>query len=124
MERGTEWERQAVHERWAAMEQHHALVTRLLGGFSLLGGGVILLLLAVARGACMTTAGGGTIECTPTSQPPLSVVLTLWRPRVEWWTLGLLDRLPTLTTPLRLPDIGMMTEKSMLCTSHAFHSVN
>lgn len=77
MERGTDWERQAVRERWAAMERREALVTRLLGGLSLIAGSVILLLLAVSRGVCFTFAGGGTIRCSPTTQPPVALVFGL-----------------------------------------------
>ncbi|WP_158055436.1 hypothetical protein [Halorussus halophilus] len=77
MERGTEWERSAVRERWAAMERKQALATRLLGGLCLVGAGVVLLLLGVAREVCFVTARGGVIDCTPMTRPFVSGLLVL-----------------------------------------------
>ncbi|PSQ47548.1 hypothetical protein BRD15_06985 [Halobacteriales archaeon SW_6_65_15] len=77
MEWGTDWEREAVRERWAAMERKRALLTRLLGGLILTGGGTILLLLGMAEDVCFTTAGGGVIECTQLTRPPVGLLLVL-----------------------------------------------
>lgn len=74
MERGTEWEQQAVRERWNAMERSHAVGTRLLGGLVLILGGLLLLLLAVSNEVCFITARGGVINCAPMTVPPLGLV--------------------------------------------------
>lgn len=74
MERGTEWEREAIRERWEAMERKQALTTRLLWGLTLAGGGFILLLLALSRDVCRYTIGGGKIRCTQVAQWPHELI--------------------------------------------------
>lgn len=63
MERGADWEREAVRERWAELErQRHAANRLLLGGLGIFAG-VILLGLAVSSRACSFTPGGAALRC-------------------------------------------------------------
>lgn len=80
MERGTEWERQAVEDRWAAMEQKKSKATRQLWDMTIIGLGILLLVLGLSQEVCYNTIGGGLIECvqrTPFPGP------------VTYWILGL-----------------------------------
>jgi len=74
MERGTDWERQQVRERWAVLERERSVATRLLLATSLVLGGLALLAVAVARGVCFTTARGGLADCTATSHGSVFVL--------------------------------------------------
>lgn len=55
MERGTEWEREAVREQWAELERRRRNATRLLGGTTLLLIGLFAVLLALVPEACVET---------------------------------------------------------------------
>jgi len=77
MERGTEWEQQAVRERWTAMERKRATVTRLLSGLMAIGGAIVLLLLAAATEVCFTTVRGGIVGCTPVTQSVVAILMGL-----------------------------------------------
>lgn len=53
MERGTEWEREAVRRRWTDLERTRRAATRLRAGLFLVFSGVTLLLVALATEACI-----------------------------------------------------------------------
>jgi len=88
MERGTDREREAVRQRWAAMERREQAATRLIEGTVLTLTGVVLLLLAAVPRACAGD-GGFTPECVAVVSPsaalalgllgPLAVAAGLWR---------------------------------------------
>lgn len=65
MERGTGWEREAVRERWTAMERQRRAATRLAGSLCLLFTGLLPLLIARASGQeiCLAAAGLPGIAC-------------------------------------------------------------
>lgn len=65
MERGTERERTAVRDRWAAMERRRTRTTALLAGLSLAGAGTVVLALVAAGGVCETTLRGHVLGCSP-----------------------------------------------------------
>lgn len=77
MERGTEREREAVRERWAALERQQASATRLLGGLTLVSGGVAVLLLAAVTDVCDTAPEGAVVGCTSVVRSPIAVALAL-----------------------------------------------
>ena len=77
MERGTEGERRAVRERWAAMERKRASATRLLGGLTLVGVGLTLVVLAAANDVCFVTARGGITGCEPMGRPALGILFAI-----------------------------------------------
>lgn len=52
MERGIEWERTAVHERWAELERQRRAARRLQSGVLLTLVGVVLVLLGFTSRAC------------------------------------------------------------------------
>lgn len=64
MERGTDWEREAVRRRWQALEEQRRATDRFLRGLLATVGGLLLLFLAGAREACSFTVGGAAAECT------------------------------------------------------------
>lgn len=59
MERGTEWERAAVRERWAELEERRGgadrrrAARRLLAGAALLLWGLVFIVVSLPREACM-----------------------------------------------------------------------
>jgi hypothetical protein len=53
MERGTDWERDAVRERWAELERRRREARRLLGGAVLVLGGLALTLWSLPSTACV-----------------------------------------------------------------------
>ena len=69
MERGTDREREALRERWAAMERDRELADRLVYGMALLGTGVLLLVLSVPSEACIHGDGVAGAVCTGVSGP-------------------------------------------------------
>ena len=69
MERGTDREREALRERWAAMERDRELADRLVYGMALLGTGVLLLVLSVPAEACVHGDGVAGAVCTEVSGP-------------------------------------------------------
>jgi hypothetical protein len=71
MERGTEWERDAVSRRWAALERQRVQATRLLVALLFVLAGVTLALLGVTRKACLGDGGRVPTCTTITSGPPL-----------------------------------------------------
>jgi uncharacterized membrane protein YidH (DUF202 family) len=77
MERGTDWERERVRQRWSALERKRSATTRLLASICLAGGGLLLLSLAAARGVCFMTARGAVSTCTPTTSLPVAGLLAL-----------------------------------------------
>ena len=64
MEGGTDREREALRERWAAMERERALADRLVYGMALLGTGILLLLLSVPARICDRGDGVAGTICT------------------------------------------------------------
>ncbi|WP_276273687.1 hypothetical protein [Haloarcula litorea] len=77
MERGTERERTAVRDRWAAMERRRARTTALLGGLSLAGAGTVVLALVAAGGVCETTLRGHVLGCSPLAAERSAVLLAV-----------------------------------------------
>lgn len=77
MERGTDWEREAVERQWAALEHEHSLGTRLLEGVMLVLLGIVALLLANVSAACF--AGDGFIgsECVTVIPSPVALGLAV-----------------------------------------------
>jgi hypothetical protein len=71
MERGTEWEREAVSRRWAALERQRVQATRLLVTLLFVLAGVTLTPLGVAQRACLGDGGRVPMCTTLTSGPPL-----------------------------------------------------
>lgn len=69
MERGTEWEREAVSRRWAALERQRTRATRLLVALLFVLSGVVLALLGVVREACLGD-GGRVPTCTALAAGP------------------------------------------------------
>lgn len=57
MERGTEWEYEAVRRRWADLERQHRLATRLGAGLTSVYLGALLLLLSMPAEACIGDGG-------------------------------------------------------------------
>lgn len=57
MERGTDWEREAVARQWTVMERRRRRATRLLGGVGLLLLGAICVFLGTASAACVGDNG-------------------------------------------------------------------
>lgn len=74
MERGADWEHEAVRERWAALERQRALTTRFLAGLWLGLLAVLLLLLATASEACVGD-GGVPPTCVSIVAAPIDVLL-------------------------------------------------
>jgi len=79
MERGTDWEREAVREQWAAMERREQAATRLIEGTVLTLAGVVLLLVAAVPRAC-SGDGGFTPECMAVVSPEAALALALLGP--------------------------------------------
>lgn len=77
MERGTDWEREAVRDRWTAMERRRARATRLLSGLTLAAGGGVFLLVAAATEVCYARMGGGIVDCAPVTPEPRALVFLL-----------------------------------------------
>lgn len=77
MERGTEREREAVRERWAAIERHRTATTRLLEGLVAVLGGMVLSLWALTPELCSFTVGGASTRCTPVYPQPTATALGL-----------------------------------------------
>lgn len=57
MERGTEWEHEAVRRRWATLERQRRLATRLVVGVTSLFLGVTILLVTIPSEACIGDGG-------------------------------------------------------------------
>lgn len=64
MERGEDWEYEAVRARWTAIERRRRVTRRLVAAFSLGLLALVLLLLAVPQQACMYGRGLSN-ECSP-----------------------------------------------------------
>ena len=75
MERGTDWERERVRERWAELSRQRTVATRRLLAITLVSAGLLALALAVGDGVCFTTARGGLADCTGAIRPPFGAVL-------------------------------------------------
>ncbi|WP_246981782.1 hypothetical protein [Halorientalis marina] len=73
MERGTDWEREAVARQWAVMERRRRQGTRLLGGVGLLTLGAICLFLGTASAACVGD-NGVVPTCTAIVPGPVATV--------------------------------------------------
>ena len=71
MELGTDWEREALQERWDALERQQRLTDRLVYGASLFGLGTLLLLLMVPNEVC-DHGGGCPGQCALPSKGRLS----------------------------------------------------
>ncbi len=69
MERGTDGEREALRERWTAMERERELADRLVYGVALVGIGVLFLVLSVPAVACVHGDGVAGTVCTAVSGP-------------------------------------------------------
>ncbi len=65
MERGTDWEREAVRSRWEEMARRERAATRLLRGMAIAGCGLVLLLVAPVSEACLYRPGGFPFQCQP-----------------------------------------------------------
>lgn len=65
MERGTDWEREAVRARWAELAARERAATRLLRGLAVAGLGLVLLLGAPVTEACLYRPGGWAFRCEP-----------------------------------------------------------
>lgn len=76
MERGTEWEYEAVRDKWAAMEHQQRMVERLLAGGSLGLFGIVLLMLAAATKTCIGD-NGIVPRCAPVTTGPIDLVFGL-----------------------------------------------
>jgi hypothetical protein len=74
MERGTDWEYEAVRRQWATMERRRRATTRLLSGVTLCLAAVVLFMLALAGEACVGDAGIPP-TCTAVVPDRLTVVL-------------------------------------------------
>ena len=72
MERGTDWELEALRERWDAMERDRELADRLVYGMALLGTGVLLLLLSVPARVCDHGDGVAGTICTAVEKPAVA----------------------------------------------------
>jgi len=78
MEHGTDEERAAVRERWAAMERQRALTDRLVYGAALLGVGALLLVLQVPTRACVHGGSVAGAACTAVESPtPVETALAV-----------------------------------------------
>lgn len=77
MERGTDWEREALERRWAALEHERSLGTRLLGGINLVLLGLVALLLANVSETCFAGDGFVGSECTAVIPSLVAVVLAV-----------------------------------------------
>ncbi|MFC7133643.1 MULTISPECIES: hypothetical protein [Salinibaculum] len=76
MERGTQWERDAVRDRWEEFERQHRAVNRLLVGCIGFLGGAVVLFLAWSSGVCSFTPGGAPVQCRPVSGHVTTLALT------------------------------------------------
>lgn len=74
MERGTDWEREALVREWARMERQHRQATRLLGGVGLLLFGAICLFVGTATSACVGD-NGVVPTCTSVVADPVATAL-------------------------------------------------
>lgn len=76
MERGEDWERRAVRERWTALERQRCVTRRLVGAFSLGLVAAIVFLAAMVPEACIS--GRGTQNaCISTTGDPTFTALVL-----------------------------------------------
>lgn len=74
MERGTDWEHEALVQEWARMERQHRQATRLLGGVGLLLFGAICLFVGTATSACVGD-NGVVPTCTSVVADPVATAL-------------------------------------------------
>ena len=74
MERGTDWEREALVREWTRMERRHRQATRLLGGVGLLLLGALLLFVGTATSACVGD-NGVVPMCTSVVADPVATTL-------------------------------------------------
>jgi hypothetical protein len=74
MERGTDWEREALARQWAIMERQHRQATRLLGGIGLLLLGALCLFVGAVSTACIGD-GGIPPMCTSVVADPVALAL-------------------------------------------------
>jgi hypothetical protein len=74
MERGTDWEREALVREWARMERQHRQATRLLGGIGLLLFGALCLFVGTATSACVGD-NGVVPMCTSVVADPVAAAL-------------------------------------------------
>lgn len=63
MERGTDREREAVRERWAALEQNRRRADGLVAGLALCFAGAVLVLLASGTRICLAAQGLPGVPC-------------------------------------------------------------
>jgi len=75
MERGTDWERERVHDRWDELSRQRTVATQRLLAITLVGAGLLALALAVGDGVCFTTVRGGLADCTGAVRPPFGAVV-------------------------------------------------
>ena len=73
MERGADWEREALRREWAAIERRRALAGRLAAGVALVLGGLVVLLLGLAlpAEACLHGDGIAGARCVVDDVGPL-----------------------------------------------------
>ncbi|WP_135305979.1 hypothetical protein [Haloarcula amylovorans] len=76
MERGTDWEHEAVQKQWAAREHTQRITTRLVASCSLGLFAFLLFLLALASEACLGDAGIPP-RCTAVMTGPLPALFGL-----------------------------------------------
>lgn len=79
MERGTDWEREAVRTRWRELERRHRSATRRLGGLILAILGVLFVLLSLVTDACVVV-GPRPHGCTGVVPPTMDAALLLAGP--------------------------------------------
>lgn len=77
MERGSEWEIEAVRSQWAAFEERRRVTTRLLTGIATSSFGAVLLMLAAASEVCMPRAEGANLWCKPVTSHPIAALMSL-----------------------------------------------
>lgn len=78
MERGADWEREAVRSRWEELAARQRAATRLLRGLGITGGGLVLLLVAPVSQTCVYRPGGWAYRCEPAGgYVPVALVVAL-----------------------------------------------